>query len=78
MIIRPDALKALREQYPVGTRVRLIHMDDPYSKLVPGELGTVEYIDDLGSIFCIWNSGSRLGVIFGVDKIRKVDDKNDR
>ena len=35
-------LKQLREEYPTGTRVELIHMDDSYNrKLVPGCHGTV-------------------------------------
>lgn len=78
MIIRPEALTALREQYPVGTRVKLVRMEDPYSKLVPGELGVVEFIDDMGTIFCAWDSGSHLGVIFGIDQIVKVEVCNDR
>ena len=78
MIIRPDALKALRDQYPVGTRVRLVRMTDPYTKLQHGELGTVEFIDDIGTIFCAWESGSRLGVVHGVDQIMKVEAQNDR
>jgi len=78
MIIRPDTLIALREQYPVGTRVRLVRMNDPYAKLQPGELGTVEFIDDIGTIFCTWENGSRLGVVHGVDQIMIVEDQNDR
>ena len=78
MIIRPDALKALRKQYPVGTRVRLAQMNDPYAKLQPGELGTVEFIDDIGTIFCAWENGSRLGVVHRVDYVVKVGVGYDR
>lgn len=36
-IIKEWQLKQLREEHPVGTRVELIRMDDPYNrKLVPG------------------------------------------
>ena len=72
MIIRPEALKTLREQYIVGTRVRLIHMDDPYSKLMPGDEGTVEFVDDCGTIFCIFDCGSHLGAVFDVDELTKI------
>ena len=41
-------VKSLREQYPEGTRVALVHMDDRYSKLVPGDRGTVHHVDDAG------------------------------
>ncbi len=60
-------------QYPVGSRVELMHMNDPYSKLQPGDLGTVTAIDDMGTIFCSWDRGSGLGVLYGIDSIRKVE-----
>lgn len=44
-------VKRLREQYPQGTRIELEHMDDPYSKLKPGDRGSVTFIDDVGTIF---------------------------
>ncbi|WKY46037.1 DUF4314 domain-containing protein [Eubacteriaceae bacterium ES2] len=50
-----------------GTRIRLISMDDPYSSLTKGETGTVELIDDMGTIHVAWDTGSRLGLIPGVD-----------
>ncbi len=33
-----------RTMYPKGTRVELISMDDPYTKLLPGDKGTVETV----------------------------------
>ena len=32
-----DTVERLRKQYPSGTRVELVHMNDPYSKLRPGD-----------------------------------------
>ena len=72
--ITKEALQRLREQYPEGTRVELVSMDDPYTKLAPGEQGTVTHIDDTGTIFCRWDSGSGLGLVYGVDQFKKVDD----
>lgn len=47
-VIKEWQLKQLREEYPVGTWVELIHMDDPYNhKLVPGTQGTVRWVDDI-------------------------------
>lgn len=70
----PDryTVERLRKMYPKGTRVELIEMDDPYSDLTPGESGTVSFIDDAGTIFVDWDSGSTLGIIYGVDRIRKL------
>lgn len=65
-------IKRLHKMYPQGTRVELIEMNDPYSSLTPGEKGTVSMIDDMGTIFVDWDSGSTLGVIYKVDKIRKL------
>ena len=73
MNIRPEKLKQLRKYYKEGTRVALVRMDDPYSKLRPGDKGTVSFIDDTGTVFVNWDCGSSLGVLYGVDEIRKID-----
>ena len=73
MNIRPERLKQLREYYKPGTRVVLVRMDDPYSKLRPGDQGTVSCVDDTGTVFVNWDCGSSLGAVYGVDEIRKID-----
>ena len=65
-----EIVQALRARFLKGTRVALVRMNDPYTKLRPGDLGIVDFIDDAGSIFCIWDNGSTLGVVFGVDEIQ--------
>ena len=40
----------LLNKYPVGAKVKLMFMDDPYAPPV-GSIGTVKGVDDLGSIF---------------------------
>ncbi len=67
-----EIVEALRQQYPKGTRVELMSMDDPYSKLKPGDQGTVEMVDDIGTIFVRWDCGSGLGVAYGEDSIKKL------
>ena len=74
MNIRPERLKQLREYYKPGTRVALVRMDDPYSKLRPGDKGTVSCVDDTGTVFVNWDCGSSLGVVYGVDEIGKIDE----
>lgn len=51
-----------------GQRVRLIHTSDPYTRLSPGEEGTIADVDDLGTVHIHWDCGSRLGLIPGVDE----------
>lgn len=66
-------LKQLREEHPVGTRVELIYVDDPYNrKLDPGCQGTVRCVDDMGTIHVSWDCGSGLGLIPGEDVWKKI------
>lgn len=72
-----EQLKALRTQYPKGCRVRLNHMDDPYRlDLKEGSLGTVRYVDDIGTIHVAWDCGSSLGVVFDEDSCTRIDEEN--
>ena len=72
-VISREVLQSLREQYPKGTRVELISMNDPYNtKLIPGCKGTVISVDSIGTIHVAWDCGSGLGVVYGEDRCRKV------
>ena len=67
-----ETVARVRQMYPAGCRVELISMDDPYSSLTPGTKGTVRSVDDTGTVFVRWDNGSGLGVVYGVDRIRKL------
>jgi hypothetical protein len=67
-----EQVEAVRRNYPAGLRVELVSMDDPYSKLRPGDRGTVAFVDDTGTVFVKWDCGSSLGVVYGVDIIKPV------
>ena len=48
--ISEETVKRLKEEFPVGCRVELIHMEDSYNrKLTPGCQGTVRIVDDIGT-----------------------------
>ena len=70
-LISKEALQALRAQYPSGTRVELVRMDDCYAPPI-GTKGTVTGVDDIGSIMVRWDNGSSLSLAYGVDICRKV------
>ena len=70
-IISKEALQALRERFPKGTRVELVQMDDPQAPPI-GTKGTVIGVDDIGSIMVRWDNGSGLNVVYGEDICRKV------
>ena len=57
-----------------GNRVKLVRTSDPYTKLEPGELGTVSLIDSLGTVHVNWDSGSNLGLVPGEDDFVVVPD----
>ena len=66
-------LENIRKQFPKGTRVELIKMNDPYNKkLCPGSQGTVVSVDDIGTIHVVWDCGSSRGVVYGEDSCKKL------
>lgn len=69
-MISREIIQKLKEAYPVGTRVKLIQMEDGQAPSV-GNLGTVYGVDALGSILVKWDNGSMLNVIFREDIIEK-------
>ena len=71
LTITKTEVEKLRQQYPAGTLVRLIRMDDLQAPPV-GTLGTVRYVEDIATIHVSWETGSSLGVVYGMDEIEKL------
>ena len=69
--ISEKALEKLRTQYPKGTRVKLIKMDD-YQAAAKVTQGIVLGVDAAGSIMVSWDTGSSLSVIYGEDIVEKL------
>lgn len=63
----------LQKLYPVGTRIKLVEMNDTQAPPV-GTMGTVRGVDDLLNLLVRWDNGSSLNVIYGVDYVEKVSD----
>jgi hypothetical protein len=68
-----ETVDQVRRQYPKGTRVALVSMSDLFSTLMPGDEGTVSFVDDTATIFVSWDNGSGLGVVYGVDCVKRID-----
>ena len=71
MFPRKETVERIREQYPTGCRVELIHMDDRQAPPI-GTMGTVCGVDDIGSVMIAWDNGSSLSAVYGEDVIRRV------
>ena len=69
---RKEIVDRIKREYPAGCRVELTHMDDPYTKIPEGTLGTVRVVDDTGTIHVDWDNGSGLGVVYGEDSCKKI------
>ena len=69
-----NQLRSLRERYPAGTTIRLIHMADTIAPIPPATIGEVRYIDDAGNIHMKWKNGRGLALIDGVDNFEVISD----
>lgn len=68
-----EDLRKLRKEYPAGARVELIKMDDIQAPPI-GTQGTVQGVDDIGSVLVQWDNGSQLNVVYGEDECRKISE----
>ena len=68
-------LTELRTTYYPGARVELVKMDDVQAPPI-GTLGTVLGVDDTGSIMVSWDNGSSLNVLYNVDVVKIILNKN--
>ena len=63
----------LKKKYPIGSRIRLIKMDDLQAPPL-GTKGTIIGVDDIGSLLVNWDNGSSLNVIDQVDEVELVEE----
>lgn len=69
-----ETVERLRRQYPAGTRIELLSMDDPQAP-PEGTRGTVLAVDDIASLIVAWDNGSSLNVAYGVDQVRILQEE---
>jgi len=67
-----EEVKKIKEQYPKGTRIEIISMNDPYSSIESGTKGTIERVDDIGTLHMKWDNGRTLGVVPGEDSFKVI------
>lgn len=66
-----ETVDRIRREYPAGTRVVLVRMEDAQAPPA-GTKGTVLGVDDTGSLLMRWDTGSGLNVVYGEDIVRKT------
>ena len=72
--IQQQRIEILKSQYPPGCIVELIHMDDTQAP-PKGTKGKVIQVDDAGTIHVDWDTGSTLGIVPGIDMVRKMGEE---
>lgn len=66
-----ETVERVRREYPAGTLVELVKMDDAFAPPV-GTIGEVLAVDDTASLIMRWSNGSGLNVVYGEDVVRKL------
>ena len=66
-------VESMRKQYPKGTRVELLYMNDVQAPPI-GTKGTVRGVDDAGSILVSWDNGCGLNIVYGEDYCTKIEE----
>ena len=49
-----------KKSYPPGTRIMLLYINDPYHPVESGTRGTVDHVDDMGTIHMKWDTLSTM------------------
>lgn len=68
-------IEMMKSRYPEGTRICLDSMENDPNPIPPGTKGTVEFVDDMGTVFCKFDNGRSLGMITGEDSFHKIQEE---
>ncbi|MCC8073503.1 MAG: DUF4314 domain-containing protein [Clostridiales bacterium] len=65
----------IKAEYPKGTRILLVEMGNDPRSILPNTRGTVDFVDDTGTVFCKFDNGRQLGLAYGADSYRKLTEQ---
>ena len=65
-------IESIKQRYPEGTRICVDSMDDDPRPIESGTKGTVDWVDDIGTVHCNFDNGRRLGLIVGEDSFHVI------
>lgn len=65
-------VQRMKDNYLPGTRLMLLQMGDDPRPIEPNTKGTVQAVDDMGTLHCAFDNGRLLGIVPGEDSFRKL------
>jgi len=65
-------IESIKQRYPEGTRICVDSMGDDPRPIESGTKGTVDWVDDIGTVHCNFDNGRRLGLIVGEDSFHVI------
>lgn len=65
-------IESIKQRYPEGTRICVDSMGDDPRPIELGTKGTVDWVDDIGTVHCNFDNGRRLGLIVGEDSFHVI------
>ena len=68
-------IEMMKARYPEGTRICLDSMDNDPNPIPSGTKGTVQFVDDIGTVFCKFDNGRSFGMIPGEDSFHKIQEE---
>jgi len=72
-VLDNNKIMELKNKYKPGDRVKLLNMESEYYLVPEGTLGTVDMVDDIGSVHVKWDDGSEVAVLnITGDAIEKI------
>ena len=67
-----ERIEYYKNTFPKGTRICVDNMDNDPRPIPAGTCGTVELVDDIGTIHCKFDDGRSLGLIPGEDSFHII------
>lgn len=65
-------IESIKQRYPEGTRICVDSMGDDPRPIESGTKGTVDWVDDIGTVHCNFDNGRHLGLIVGEDSFHVI------
>ena len=72
-MIDHENVERLRKQYPKGTRICLDCMGPDPHRMPDGSTGTVDCVDDIGTLFVNFDNGRIMGVVPEADQFHVIE-----